>query len=569
MVNSSTQIPEDTQRFWKRYEKGKDYLYKKGLITDTQRNWNFFSGKQWEGLQSGDEELPMLNFIKPTIKHKVSTVSQNNMVAKFSDMDGREELNEYYETLNAKFSECWEKTNMDLLLWSTIKDSAVTGDGILYYGTGDVADVQQVPNTNIYYGDESEPDVQKQPYIILWQRLSLRTVRTEAELNGLSAEEIEMIVPDDETEDVIGNRDEVEQSTSKNDKKVTCIIHMEKKNGIIHVAKATKHVVYEPEHPVQVTLPNIEDPENPLKGRGLSLYPIVKISWEDFPNDARGLSEVKQLIPNQLEINKTLARRSIIIKLTAFPKIAYDGTVIQNPEDLDKVGAPIEITSGGVESVSQAIQYLSPAQSNSDPKNYADDLLENTQELSGAGETVMGNINLNRVASTAILAVRDQANLPLNEQVAKMKKLVEDQAKVWLEILFVYHPDGFDTVKEIQDPLTGEKSLVPAKITKDILDQLKPSIRIDVSNDNPWTKEAEQTWADNALAQQHITFEEYVELAPESGIVPKAKLEVILARRRANMEVQAEQQQMAYNQEMQNIAEADARGELDETPSES
>lgn len=537
---------KETNKYWRRYERGRDYIYKKNLISETNKNWNFFIGKQWEGIQSGGEELPFLNFIKPTIKYKVSTVSQNNMVANFSDIEGREDLQHVYEKLNTMFSACWERSNMDLELWATIKDAAVTGDGIQYYGTSDVADVQRIPNTNIFYGDENESNIQNQPYIVLWHRQSVESVKREAKLNGIPEDEIDSIVPDDETVDIVGNTDEVEHTSISSSAKVTCIIHLEKKDGIVNVAKATKNVVYVPEHPIVV-----KNADESL-GRGMTLYPIVKISWEDEPNNARGVSEVQGLIPNQLEINKTLARRSQIIKLTAYPRIAYDGNVIANPEDLERVGAPIELMTGGVQSVNQAISYMSPAQSSGEPQAYAEDLLKNSQELSGAGETAMGNINLNRVAASAVLAVRDQAALPLNEQVAKMKTFVEDLAKLWVEIWSVYNPDGFDVVMEDENPVTGEKTKNVQRITKENLDEMRPDIRIDTSQDNPWTKEAEQTWLDGVLDKQYITFEEYIEASPDHGIIPKSKMQTIIERRKAQ---QAAQQTMMQQNENRALSE--------------
>ena len=523
-----------SNKFWERYEKGLDYIRKKRLIDRTNKNWNFYSGKQWDGIESGSEELPFLNFIKPTIKHKVSTVSQNNMVANYSDAVGREELAEFYDKCNTLFSECWERANEDLELWATMKEAAVTGDGIQYFGTADVGDMQRLPNTSVFYGDESQPNIQLQPYVIIQERLAVGKIKAIAEENGLSKEEIDQIVPDQETERMVGNRDEVEDSSTSDESKATCIIHLEKKDGIVHVARATKTVVFQPEKAIRVINSDGSD------GRGMTLYPLLKISWEDFPNSARGLSEVEQLIPNQLEINKTLARRSMIIKLTAYPRIAYDGTVIANPEDLEKVGAPIEMQSGGVQSVNQAIAYLNPAQSNSDPKNYADDLLSISQELSGSGETAMGNINPNRVAASAIIAIRDQAALPLNEQVAKMKTFVEDMARLWIEIWAVYNPNGLDVLVERIDEKTGEKRKVLEKITKKEIDEMSPDIRVDTSQDNPWTKEAEQNWLDNVLEKGYIQFEEYIEASPEHGIVPKNKMQAILDERKAEQRRQME-----------------------------
>lgn len=525
-------------KYWERYEKGLDYITKKNLISKTDRNWNFYSGRQWEGVKMSQKEtdLPFLNFIKPTIKHKVSTVSQNNMVANYSDMLGREELSQVYDRLNVMFSQCWEKANEDMELWTTVKDSAVTGDGIQYFGTSDVGDMQKLSNTAILYGDESEPDVQKQPYLIIHHRLAVSTVREEARRNGLSEDEIKLIVPDSTTEYMVGNRDEVTEGMTEDSSKVTCIIHFEKKDGVVHVCKCTSAVIYEPEHPIQAT--NADG----TAGRGLRLYPLVKISWENFPNSARGLSEVEQLIPNQLEVNKTLARRSMIIKLTAYPRIAYDVNAIQNPEALTEVGMPIEVMSGSVQSINQMISYLNPAQTTSEPKNYADDLMSLSQELSGSGETAMGNINPNRVAASAIIAIRDQAALPLNEQVAKMKTFVEDLAKLWVEIWCVYNPNGFDVFVEEVDELTGEKVKRKTTISRDELDMLMPDVRIDTSQDNPWTKEAEQNWLDGVLDKQHITFEEYINASPEHGIIPKNKMQTIIENRKRMQQLQAQQQ---------------------------
>ena len=524
------------EKYWKRYEKGKDYIRKKNLITRTNKNWNFYSGNQWEGIQSGGEQLPFLNFIKPTIKHKVSTVSQNNMVANYSDAEGRDVNAEIYEKLNARFAADWEKSNMDMELWSTMKDAAVTGDGIQFYGTANVADMQRLSCTSMLYGDESNNKIQTQPYLIIEQRLPIDVVKKQAKENGLSEEEIALIRPDNETQDLIGNQDELDGDTTNSESKVTCIIHMEKKDGIVNVTKCTKNVVYEEEHPIVTTY---SDGRN---GRGLTLYPVVKVSWEDFPNDARGLSEVEQLIPNQLEINKTLARRSQIIKLTAYPRIAYDSNAIMNPDALNEVGKPIEVSSGSAQSVGQAIAYLNPAQSNSDPKNYADDLLSMSQELSGSGETAMGNINPNRVAASAIIAIRDQAALPLNEQVAKMKTFVEDLAKLWVELWAVYNPEGFDVVVKDTNPETGEEIETLKRVTKEDLDEMKPDIRIDTSQDNPWTKEAEQNWLDGVLDKQYITFEEYINVSPEHGIVPRNKMLAIIEKRKAEQERLAMQQ---------------------------
>ena len=195
------------EKYWKRYERGKDYIRKKNLITRTNRNWNFYIGKQWEGIQSGGEELPFFNFIKRTIKHRVFSITQNRMIANYSDSECREENNEIYQKLNAQFAVCWEKSNMDKEFGETLKDAAVTGDGIQFYGTANVADMQRLSCTSVLYGDESNPNIQAQPYIIIEQRLTVDVVKQQAKENGLSEEDIALILPDNENQDLIGNKD--------------------------------------------------------------------------------------------------------------------------------------------------------------------------------------------------------------------------------------------------------------------------------------------------------------------------------------------------------------------------
>ena len=546
--NLDEEIKVEPCHIWKKYEKGIDYLTRKRLIDRTTRNWNFFVGKQWEGLESGGEELPFFNFIHPNVMRKVTTIYSNKMAVNYTDMEGRNDMQPVYDRLQQMFSNDWEKANEDVLMRQTLKEAAITGDGIQYFGSGNMEDVQSLQNTSILYGDESETNIQKQPYIIIHQRETVASVRKQARKNGISDEQIALIVPDQLTENVIGNRQEVNEDTDSSASKVTTLIYMCKKEGIVHVAKCTKNVIYEEEHPIQTTMPD------GTPGRGLKRYPVLKLSWEDYPNDARGVSQVEVLIPNQIEINKTLARRSMTTKLTAYPRLAYD-TNIRNPEALQKVGAPIEVQTGGVSSVSQMISYLNPAQSSGEPKLLTDDLLEITQELSGSGDTTMGNIDLQRVAAAAVIAVNDKAESMHDETVAKLEMFVEDMANLWVELWQVYHPEGLtvimsrpETVPAV-DPITGEPKIgpdglpvmetkdvdVPVTITSEQLDELKPRTRIDVSKDNSFTREAAQTVLDGFLEKGHITPEEYVEIVPDTSPVPKAALENVFKRRKEEM----------------------------------
>lgn len=512
---------------WSKYEKSRDYIQSKNLMQKTERNWRFFVGDQWYGLESGGEELPKLNFIKPICKYKIATVAQHSMVANYTDMENREETVKVCELLNKKFAKSWEKGKNESFAWKVIKAACIQGDSYIFYGTADTDKPQLLINTNVLLADEQNPDLQEQKYIMIYERLSSEDIREEARKNHIDASEIETIMSDEETEYNLMNREEVKESG-----KCTSILFLTKKDNIVHIAKSTKTCIYMPLTPIAVT-----DSEGNTVG-GLKSYPIVNMVWEEYPNSARGISEVEQYIPNQIEVNKTYARRSIAVKMFAFPKMAYNENQVSNPDDLDKVGAKIAV-NGEAGIINKAIAYLNPTGTAVDAKNLSDDLIGNTKDLAGAGDAATGIINPEQASGTAINAVRDQAALPLNEQVATYKQFVENLANLWIDIWTTYNPNGFDVTYE------DEGETITERITSEELENLKLDVRIDISPDNPWTKYAEQQELANLFAGGHITLEEYIEASSENSPLPKNKLKRILAKRSPEIAPQ----QIADNQE--------------------
>jgi hypothetical protein len=280
-----------------------------------------------------------------------------------------------------------------------------------------------------------------------------------------------------------------------------------------------------------------------IKGN-LTVYPVINYVWEAVPNTARGIGEVEMLIPNQLELNKTLARRSMAVKMGAYPRMAYDATAITNPEDLDKVGAPIAVQGGSAQSINQMISYLNPANISSDALQLGNDLLQTTKDLAGASDYALGNINPEQASGTAIIAVRDQSQVPLNEQVSRFKQFVEDVSLLWVDLWVVFNSDGITFEYEDEN---GMK--IPVSLSQEDLEGLKPTVMIDVSPDNQWTKLAEQQSLDTLLQLGQITIDEYVECTPENSSVPKGKLQQVLNKRKA---LQAQQQEQMLLQQAQN-----------------
>lgn len=526
---------KECTEIWLKYRKSHDYMLQKSLPSKVDKYWRFYLGDQWRGLKRGNEELPMMNIIKPIVKYKVSTISQNAMIANYSDASAMagSEHQAIYKELNRRFSQSWEKAKMTDVCWRNNKNAAVQGDSFVYFGTQDTNDMPQIISTTaILFGDENTERIQDQPYIIIRERRDKKTVIEEALKNGIPEDQVKMIESDDETEDEVFNKTEVED-------KVTTLLYFTKIDGIVNFAKTTKYCIYKPLTAIAVN-------RNGATIGGLTSYPIVPYYWEPQPNSARGLGEVEMLIPNQLELNKTLARRAVAIKMAAFPRIAYDATAVENPDDLTRVGAAIGVTTGNAQSISQAIAYLNPAHISGDAQQLFQDLLDQTKDLSGAGDNALGNVDPERASGQAIMAVRDQTQVPLNEQINAFQRFVEEVAMLWFDMWATYDPDGFTEEQTVQteDPQTGQiitqTQEVPVPYEEII--KLRPTVRIDVSQDNRWTKLAEQQAADQLLNNQQIGFSEWVELCAENGPIPKSKLLKIVEQREQQQAQMAQQQ---------------------------
>lgn len=510
---------------WQKYEKSKHYMDGKNILLKTERNWNFFVGKQWEATKDSEglEDLPMLNFIKQTVNYKVSSISQHAITAIFSDMNsGSLELgnDDVCHRMNNLFDISWQKAKMNRVARKALKHSAVQGDSYVFWYSGDTRKSPQiVNNTQMRLGDENTVDIQEQPWIIIEERLTKDVVKERAKLQGCTEEELALIMTDSDNDTQLYNKQEVSN-------KVTSLVYMEKKKGIVHIARATKNVIYEELHPIAQTKNN-----EPI-GTGLTMYPIVPMIWEEVPNTARGSSEVEHLIPNQLELNKTLARRAISVKMTAFPRVAYDEGMLANPEDLDKVGSALRLTGGNAQAISQMIAYLSPQAQSQDAKLLSDELLDKTKDLSGASDTALGNIDLSRVSGTAATTIRDQQQVPLNDQVTMYQEFVENVALLWFDIWKAYYPDGieFDGIR----------------VEAEEIENIVPNVRIDIAEDTTLSRMTSQQEISNLFNNNKITFDEFAEAYPEhASIDKKILLKIAEQRRQAQL---AQQQAMAQQQ---------------------
>ena len=548
------EIQETT--IWNLYEKGRNYHRMIGIYTDTDRNYRMYNGNQWGKAKLGDVEPVQKNFIKPIVKYKVGVVHDNLYAIVFSSQNNentafQKEAERYCDMLNRYAARVWEKDKMDYKGRKLTKDSAINDEGILYidFDTEKMLPVNEIIKKNdIYYGNENDEDIQSQPYILIRKRIPVVNAIEFAKAEGLSEEKTAFIIGDNDTFEESG-----EAAKYEIDNMVTIVYKFYKKNGTVHFSCATRWM--------DIT----EDVDT-----GLTLYPIAHFNWEEKEGSARGEGEVRYLIPNQIEVNRTEVRRVITVKYQAYPQKVVDSSKIANPSSLNTVGGVIKTNGQPVEDVHKIVGTLTPAQMSPDVKQLQDDLIQVTRDLAGAGDIATGNVNPEDASGRAILAVQQASQSPMTEQKEAYKNFIEDVARIWLDYLIVHAVDGINLEESMTDPTTGEEVIQMVNVPQVTLEQLQATVKVDITPKSVYDRFAQEQTIENMLLQGLLSAERvgelaiYAELLDDDSVAPKQKIkeavELIRAEQQkiAQIQAQAQAMQQRANQFLMEDPEAQA-----------
>ena len=322
---------------------------------------------------------------------------------------------------------------------------------------------------------------------------------------------------DEKTSFIIGDTDTFEESgeaaKDELDNQVTVVYKMYKRNGTVHFSVATRWVDIAEEIDT-----------------GLTLYPIAHFNWEEKEGSARGEGEVRYLIPNQIEVNRTEVRRVLTVKLQAYPQKVVDVTKISNPSALNTVGGIIKTNGQPVDDVHKIVGTIQPAQMSPDVKQLQEDLITVTRDLAGAGDTATGQVNPESASGRAILAVQQASQAPMTEQKESYKNFIEDLARIWLEYLIVHSVNGVNLEEPVKDPNTGEETVVLVNVPQSALEQLQASVKIDVTPKSVYDRFAQEQTLENLLvqgffnAQRLSELKAYAEALDDDSVAPKTKI---------------------------------------------
>lgn len=489
---------------WKQYEEGRAYKRTIGLYRRVDENERFYRGDQWRGVDAGGLPTPVFNLIKRIGSYLISAVLSYKLTIRYTDTgipyadpsDAVRKRAETLEELNRITAARWKQSGMDLCLRKALYDAILSGDGIFYCcydpslpGAGDfVGDIRTttLDSVNLFAADMNSDDLQQQEWLILSGRASVNMLRSEAADAGLPADEIDKIRPDRDYDDGAGDYAGYEIG----DKATYLIRFYRDREGFVCWEKSTRETVL---RTVQT---------------GLRRYPLAMFHWDAVKNSFHGSSPITELIQNQKYVNKAYAMLMKHMVDTAFSKVIYDKRLI--PEWTNEVGEAIGVLSGG--DVSNVATTLGVGEMQDGYCELIDSVIENTKELTGATEIVLGEADPNN--TSAIIALREMAEVPLDQVRANIASCMEQLALIWLEMMREYFPD-------VRSYATEDQTVCPA------LSSL-PADAIGVYVDSGASRRFSQSMLvstlQSLLSEGHITFAEYLERLPDGILTEKDKL---------------------------------------------
>lgn len=524
---------------WTLYDQCVSYCRMVGSFGDTDLNYRMYNGDQWHGLKVQGIEKIQYNFIKPVVRYKTGIVMTNLYAINYSsenfeNKEFRKNAEKICKLLNKKAARIWESDYMDVKLRLVVKDAAINDEGVFYVRKDPETGLptnEIINKTDIFYGNENDSDIQSQPYILIKQRKPVSEVQQIAQANGVAKEKLLHILGDNDNIEEAG-----EAAKYEKDPMCTVVTKLYKDKGTVHFAQSTRYVEIK------------KDTDS-----GLKYYPVVHMLWEEKKGSARGEGEVRHLIPNQLEVNKTAMRRALTVKNTAYTQKVVNIERIGNPSALDEVGGIIKVTGGQtVDDVSKIFTHIHPAQMSPDVEKLQNELINSTRELAGAGEIATGQINPEQASGRAILAIKQATEQPLTEHLTYAKGMIEDLGRIWLDMITVYN-DSIQLEDEVTDPATGEEITVLVEVQKASLEALQAVVKVDVTPKGAFDKYAQEQSMENLLTAGLLSTQRMPELKlwvatlDDDAVMPKQKLLTVIEE---------------WEKEQQKIAKIKAAGQL-------
>lgn len=507
------------------YSRGKSYKESIGLYEKVKLCERFYEGDQWHGLKSMSVRPMVMNFTRRLFAYFCAMVVSDDISISVEPFLQNEQAMQAAEVLEAAIERVMERQKIKTTNREALRDAGVDGDTVMYFWfdteqrtgmpgvQGDIA-CELLMNTNIIFGNPYSAEVQRQPYLLLVQRLPVEQVRQEAKHNKM--EDWDKIEADSASE--YKGEDDLPDG-----RLATKLTRFWKKDGKVHFMQVCgKHIVK-------------GDTETEM-----TLYPVSYMSWISKKNSCHGVRAMEEIVPSQIAVNQMWTAVNLHIQGLAFPKIVYNKQKFPNGWN----GAPGKAVGVIGDPRETATSVVSGAQLPTVVMEVLERTISTARDCAGASDAALGNISKPENKG-AIQAVQQASAAPLELQKLAFYQFVEDYVRIMIDMMHAYYGMRQVKVKRTEtDPLTGNET---ERVSIELYDFSKLPVdaldlNVNIGPASYWSELARSATLDGMLAAgvfDDVT--DYLERIKDDAIPDKAGLIEKIRERQKAAQAQAAQ----------------------------
>lgn len=542
-------IKTDPKDVYREYSDAETFNESIKLRQTVEQNNNFYNGRQWEGVNAPHLDKPVDNIIRSAVNYYIAQIVSDDISTNFQFV-GMDETtgSQISDILQDEIIHIMEFTRAATKHRQLLRNEAVDGDMALYsyfdinIDTGDkdnpgMIQTEIVSNTNIYFGNPIEQEIENQPYVIIKQRVLLDDAREISEANGYNPEDVKA---DEDENRMFENR-------QNNQEYVTVFNKFWKENGRVWITRVSKEAV-------------IMKPTNLEYKR----YPIAYCSWERVKDSYHGVTPITSAVPNQILINKMLAAASAYNLNYAFPKILYDKAKLPRGWNND----PTKAIGCNGDPSNAIFTTFKPADMSGQVVELINRVVEDTRNMLGIYDAAIGNVNPTN--TSAIVATQKAASAPLDIQKLDFYQFVEDVIRIWFEIMVVNY--GLRDVYTTQN-INGQEVRGVQQFDFSTLANVRYKLHVDVGASSYWSEITQVQTMDNLMSLQILPdTTTYLENIPKSYIKNRDKIierihqkeqqQMLMQQQEQAAQAQIQQQQAQLKNEEMSISNANGKADL-------
>lgn len=525
---------------WRDFQRGRAYQSERGLTKLLPLCVKFYEGDQWAAPTKNTKNLPrpVVNITKMICRSKKSAILSTPVRLRYNTFDPARDVSKFNY-----FAEYIQKEIGAENLDKRAIDSAVKKGTYVYHYYWDAEArgmngsvigglrCELLEPLNVFFADPTEPDEQKQAWILIATRESVKAVLEKAD-RGIDKDAIK---PDELSDDPYVHKEQEESDL------VTVLTRYFRKNGEVFCEKATKTAIVNKAFPITPDVASArarideversgEDPaEDGLpdstearsstpSARKADLYPVVVGQYEPREGCIYGLGEVEGIIPNQRAINFNLAMMLLSAQENGWGKYVVGKDALRGQVITNEPGQVlVDHTPGG-----GGIRRLSDHALPSSPMQIVDSLSSLTRVVTGSSEVMTGETIGSNMSGAAIAQLQSQALQPVEDLKRSFWLVKEKQGKVLAQFFrffysssqFTYLPDGEqdESQRRVDTFSSAEYTDVDFEVTVESIGGTNASVAGDINA------------LESALKLGAITPKQYFEMYPRDALSNRGEI---------------------------------------------